>query len=282
MQGGLSYDTMHAETDARFRLRLTEQQQRKYDGLRKPAKKQHFRSKWYARVTSAPRESSIPRTAPRPSFEATQREHLQDRLESAMMRARQPTLWEDEDEMAEQLRVEERVREAQQEHDIRVAVCEEVLRKRVDRRTDAPRKGTARNAARKYWALHRTELEARYGVTFAIVFQWKQLVCLRMTRGYHGLIEVPKVPFKRRQWEACAAASLKTCVFRAFDVGMASSEAEVAAILEHDYQHSRVVPHVLHGRVDCTGIRLSRGGRKEPEEHVSKYSLLCFTGRFPV
>jgi hypothetical protein len=244
---GLSYDTVQTETDARFRLRLTERHQRKYDGIRKPCKKQRFRTKWFFRITRKP-TIRTPREGPRLPYAQVRREIIETEFKNMMTRATQPTRWIDDDELdtvEERQRVEERVRDVHQWHEVCIMDLEETQQKHATRRAQAPQKEASKHAARKYWATHRVDLEARYGEAFAIVFQWKKLACQRMARGYHHEVEVPEVPFKRAQWEACAAASLKTCVFRAF---ANTIEPEVDVILERHYQQR------LHDRAMLSSI----------------------------
>jgi hypothetical protein len=226
-KAGLSYDSIDSETDARFRLRLTDHQLRRFDGIRNLRKKQRFRSVWFFDMTREPRKSaSNPRVGPRAPFEMDQRKWIEEEFELLIKDSTRHEAW-----LAEEY--------ACQAHTLRksrLAGLEETLRKHAMRRADAARKEVAKNAARKYWAQHRVDLELRYGVAFAIVFQWKKLVCQRMSRGYHNDIKVPGVLFKRCQWEACAAASLKTCVFRAFDTIRPEGEENIESILERHYQ----------------------------------------------
>jgi len=218
----LSYDSITTESDKRFKARLTEGQLRKYSGIRRAIKRIHFRTRWYLatnrRVEKEKKEKEKKKKKNAPPVE---------KEKSAPFIVSSHREKSDNSETAEEY---ERafVEFRNQEHLEKAALGRKMF--------------LSNSAARAYWTSHRQVLETHYGAMFSLVFQWKKLVCQRMSLGYHGDDAVPIVAFRRAQWEACPAASLRTCVFRALADHFTTYDPSQLALL-HAAVESTIVQH---------------------------------------
>jgi len=255
----LAYALINKEADSRFLVRLNKRELKKYINIRKPIKKEKFRRTWFmiaSRSSMRSFKEEDPGAVPQAEVERRLQEYYNSRLDQIKKvhpKTNTDDFGSDDDEVDNE---DALLRDMEND---RADYCN-AREARVARIKARVQFGRTNGIARMYWKSERGKLlEQQYGDWFRLVRQLKIIACRRMLRPYHFdeyTDELPNtVVYTRNQWEACPAASLKTCVFRAFakhspngkcteDI-LCSVESDIQAIHQRRVQDHTMLTEII-------------------------------------
>jgi hypothetical protein len=218
----LGYGMIDKEPDVRFVVRLTDRQRNTYANIRRPMAKRKFRSAWYNSMTRNYRLYGREEDLGKLTEEEVETS-LHEKLERRLSALKEETAAAGDDTylFAMQPTHEELLAELLQDLENERVFYRQAREVRAAQKKARVQFGRTNGIARAYWRSERRKvLERQYGRCFHLVRQLKIIACHRMSKPHHYDPYYDKLPhtglITRKQWEACPAASLRTCVFRAF------------------------------------------------------------------